>query len=138
MGRFNTEFENSDQISLQAYNHYERLEAPFDLPSRTAPKVTLPVGAYRFSDFAVLYTLGQQRRASGTISTQYGQFYDGAIAALSYTTARVSVTKPLSLDPTIAINHIELPRGTFTTSLLRARTDYAFSPRMFASTLIQY
>ncbi len=36
------------------------------------------------------------------------------------------------------INHVTLPYGEFTTSVLRARTDYAFSPRMFASTLIQY
>jgi hypothetical protein len=30
------------------------------------------------------------------------------------------------------------PAGDFRTTLLRARSDYGFSPRMFASALIQY
>ncbi len=31
-----------------------------------------------------------------------------------------------------------LPHGDFKTTLLRTRADYAFSPRMFASALVQY
>lgn len=33
---------------------------------------------------------------------------------------------------------MELPKGAFTSQVLRARSDYAFTPRMFASGLIQY
>ncbi len=33
---------------------------------------------------------------------------------------------------------VEPPPGDFTTTLLRARADYGFSPRMFASALLQY
>ena len=33
---------------------------------------------------------------------------------------------------------VELPEGEFTATLLRSRADYAFSPRMFASALVQY
>ena len=32
----------------------------------------------------------------------------------------------------------EQPLGNFTTTLLRARTDYGFNPRMFMSGLVQY
>jgi hypothetical protein len=133
-GRFNTEFENSDQLAFQASNQFEMLLRPFPI----APRVTVPMGSYLFPDGQVSYTLGQQRRVSGTVAVQRGGFYDGTITGLSYTTARISVIKPLSVEPTIAINRVELPAGNFTTRLLRARTDYAFSPRMFVSALLQY
>ena len=136
IGRFNTEFENSSQLTLQASNHYERLVRPFPIP--VAPTLIVPVGEYRFSDAQVGYTLGQQHRASGTLSAQQGRFYNGTITALGYTTARVSIMKPLSLEPSISLNRVDLPSGRVTRRLVRARTDYAFSPRMFVSTLLQY
>ena len=84
------------------------------------------------------YTLGAQRRVAGTIATQIGEFWDGTIRSLSYTAARVSVLKQFSLEPTVQYTRVELPEGNFTTTLLRTRADYAFSPRMFASALVQY
>ena len=38
----------------------------------------------------------------------------------------------------MSINRIELPTGNFTQKQVGARTDYGFSPRMFASALLQY
>jgi hypothetical protein len=48
------------------------------------------------------------------------------------------VTTRLSLEPSVSVNDVTLPAGGFTTTVLRARSDYAFSPRMFASGLVQY
>ena len=67
-----------------------------------------------------------------------GHFYSGTISALTVTAARVSITPRLSFDPGVTINRIALPQGTFTTKLLSARVDYAFTPRMFASGFLQY
>ncbi len=133
-GRFNAELENSDQFTVQVSKQYDLLIRPFPI----ATAVTLPVGGYRFNDVQVSYAFGQQRRASGTASAQLGQFYDGTIATLGYTGARVSVLRPLSIEPTVTINRVRLPAGEFTQKLVRARTDYAFSPRMFVSALVQY
>jgi hypothetical protein len=36
------------------------------------------------------------------------------------------------------VNRVELPAGHFTTKLYRTRADYGFSPRMFASALLQW
>jgi hypothetical protein len=44
----------------------------------------------------------------------------------------------LSVEPTLSIARIELPDASFTTRLARARVDYAFTPLMFASGLLQY
>ena len=40
--------------------------------------------------------------------------------------------------PSIVILDVNLPAGDFRTTLTRLRSDYGFSPRMFASALVQY
>jgi hypothetical protein len=134
-GRFSTEFETSDQASVEATRSYELLVQPFTVPGST---VTIPPGGYTFSDVVASYAFGAQRRVSGTVSTQIGQYYDGTINAVTFGSGRVSVLKQLSIEPTISFSHIELPAGAFTTKLARSRVDYGFSPLMFASALLQY
>jgi hypothetical protein len=134
VGSFTTEFETSDQFSVDATNNYELLVDRFDI----AEDVAIPVGSYDFSDITVRYAFGQQRRVSGTVSLQRGGFFDGTITAVGYSGGRVSILKQLSVEPSVSINRVELPHGSFTTQVTRARTDYAFSPRMFASGLVQY
>ncbi len=133
-GRFNTEFQSSDQFTVEATNNYELLLAPFIVGGG----VTLPLGGYDFRDVTVSYQLGAQRLTSGTIAVQLGEFYDGTITGISYTGGRVSLTERFSLEPGLTINRIDLPIGEVTTKLLRTRVDYGFSPRMFASALLQY
>jgi hypothetical protein len=133
-GRFNLEFNSSDQFTFEANDNYEGLLAPFIV----SPGVVIPVGGYRFNDALVSYQFGQQRRVSGTVQFQAGGFYDGTIRGFSYSGGRVSVTKRLSLEPSVQVNRVELPAGNFTTKLYRTRADYGFSPRMFASALLQY
>ena len=132
-GRFNTELQNSDNFSIETSRNREVLVRPL-----TIAGVSIPPGDYDFGDAQVSYAFGQQRRASGSVSAQYGHFYDGTLTAIAISGARVSVLDQLSIEPSISINHVALPHGEFTTRLLRARTDYAFSPRMFASALLQF
>jgi Domain of unknown function (DUF5916) len=133
-GRFNIEFQSSDQVAVEASDNYEALFVPFNVGGG----VTIPVGGYDFNDAIVSYTLGQQRRFTGTVALQAGQFYDGTITALTLGSARYAILKQFSVEPSLSINRIDLPYGEFTTKLYRARTDYAFSARMFLSALLQY
>ncbi|MBI2828114.1 MAG: hypothetical protein HYX77_02430 [Acidobacteria bacterium] len=133
-GRFNVEFENSDQLTLVGARHHEALQQPFAV----SRDVAIPIGGYTFSDVQATYRLGQQRRISGALLLQHGNFYDGTLTAFGVTTARVSVMPQLSLEPSASINIVDLPRGAFTTQVLRTRADFAFSPRTFASALVQY
>ncbi|MFN7918330.1 MAG: hypothetical protein U0Q55_23510, partial [Vicinamibacterales bacterium] len=128
------EFQNSDMFTLEANNNYELLLRPFTV----ATGVAVPVGGYHYSDTTVSYAFGQQRRISGTASLQAGHFYNGDITAVGYSGGRVAILKQWSLEPSLSVNHITLPAGAFTTTVVRARTDYGFSPRMFASALVQY
>ncbi|OFW19671.1 MAG: hypothetical protein A3H97_18810, partial [Acidobacteria bacterium RIFCSPLOWO2_02_FULL_65_29] len=133
-GRFNTEFETSDQFNAEVNNNREQLVQPFEVVSG----VVIPVGDYHFRDGQVSYYFGPQRRMSGNVSLQFGQFYDGTITTVGLSGSRVSLRSQWSLEPSLSINRVKLPHGDFTTRLLRLRTDYGFSPRMFTGALLQY
>ena len=133
-GQFSAEFDNSDQLSVEANVNYDLLVAPF----RPSAAVVIPVGGYHYSDARIAYSMGQQRRLSGNVSFQFGEYYSGTIRTLSFSNGRVSILKQLSVEPRVSISRVELPTGAFTTRLYSARTDYAFSSRMFAGGLLQY
>ena len=132
--RFNTEFENSDQLSVNLARSYELLLQPFGIAS----DVTIPIGGYQFSDVALSYTMGGQRRANGSLSFQRGQFFSGDITALGFSQGRIAVMPQFSLEPSVSVNWVDLPEGSFTTKLVRTRANYSFTPRMFVSALLQY
>ena len=132
--RFRTEFENSDRLSLDVQQSHELLEQPF----RIASDVTIPIGAYDFRDVFASYSLGQQRRLSGTLSLQRGEFFGGDITAVGYRRGRIEVTPQLSFEPSISINRIDLPEGRFTATLVTSRVTYTLTPRMFFGGLLQY
>ena len=132
-GRFETEFENSDRVTLDVTRDYELL-----LQSFSIGKLRIPRGSYTFSDGQVIYNFGPQRRLSGAVSLQRGQFYNGTITAAQYSGGRLSLTRQLSLEPAVSLTRIDVPEGRYTTALMRTRVDHAFSPRMFASALVQY
>jgi hypothetical protein len=133
-GHFNLELANSDQASVDVNASYEGLIAPFAV----ARDVVIAPGDYDFEDVVVRYQAGQQRRVSGAIALQAGGFYNGTIAAVTLSAARASLTRQLSVEPSLSIDRVELPAGRFTTQVWRARSDFAFTPRMFTSALVQY
>ena len=133
-GRFNVEFDNSDTFNVEGNINYDSLVTPF-MPS---PGVIIPVGGYDYNDVIMTYAMGQQRRLSGNITLQLGEYYSGTIKGVSFSNGRLSILKQLSVEPRVTYNHVELPTGEFTTKQYGARTDYGFSPRMFASALLQY
>ena len=132
-GRFNVEFENSNQFTVDATRDYELLVSPF-----TISGVTIPVGGYEFSDVLTSYAFGQGTGLSGTVGVQRGHYYNGMITALTLGGARMSMSPQFSVEPNVAINHIALPNGTFTQKVIRTRWDYAFSARMSTSALVQF
>jgi hypothetical protein len=100
--------------------------------------VAIAPGSYSFDDLQVSYQFGAQRRIAGTIGAQVGEFWNGTIRSLNFTSGRIAVLKQFSVEPTIQHSRVDLPQGGFNTTLLRTRADYAFSPRMFTSALVQF
>ena len=132
--RFSTEFQNSDRINVDADRRFEFLVRPFEV----SDGVTIPVGGYDFNSVRASYTMGQQRRISGRFSFEHGGFFDGDQTEIGFEQGRIEITPQFSIEPSLSINWIDLPHGTFTTRLYRTRTTYTFTPRMFVSSLLQY
>jgi hypothetical protein len=132
--RFQTEFESSDIVGFDVQTNYEMIGRPFDL----APEVAIMPGHYDFDDFYVSYSMGAQRRVSGTFTFQRGGFYDGTITAVGFQRGRVELTPQFSFEPGISLNRIELPIGMATIPLFTSRVTYTLTPRMFFGGLIQY
>lgn len=44
----------------------------------------------------------------------------------------------LSLEPSVSLNWVDLPQGSFQTNVVLTRVFFAFSPRMFLGGLMQY
>ncbi len=133
-GEFAIEFQNSDRFSIGMSAIAERLSQPFVIP----PSGRIPVGAYDFAVARAAYVFGQQRPVSGNLAFEHGGFYDGLRTSATFNRTRVNLTPRFSLEPTLSINWIDLPRGAFTTTLAGSRVTYTMTPRMFASALVQY
>ena len=131
---FQTQFENSDRLSIALEQNYEYLASPFSI----APAVTIPVGGYNFSWLATSYSFGQQRPLSGSVTFATGTYWGGDGTSLSVTRGRFEVTPQFSVEPSTEINWINLPEGEFVAVLSRSRFSYSFNPRMFLSGLLQY
>jgi Domain of unknown function (DUF5916) len=132
--RFLTEFQSSDQFTLDLNASQELLVRPFNV----ARGVNIRAGDFRFNSVTTSYAFGQQRRASGTVAVRAGEFYDGTLTSVTLSGARVAITKQFSVEPSVTYNRGRLPDGDFDTSLLRTRADYAFTPLKFLSALVQY
>jgi hypothetical protein len=132
--RMDVEMENSDQYSMEVVREFERIDSAFAV----TPALEVDVGRYGFTSYQASYTAGPQRRLSGSVSYQWGDFYDGSIRAINVNQGRAVVTDHLSLEPGFSLNLIDLPQGESTQAVFRLRADYAFTPRMFVSSLLQY
>jgi hypothetical protein len=132
-GRFQIQFESSDQAQIEFNNNFESLVEEFEI----ADGVILPVGDYGFQDVNFEYRFGAQRWLPSTISYRTGSFWSGNRDALGLR-GRVEVTPKLSLEPDLSFNWVRLSEGDFDTRLVSTRVSYTFSPRMAASSFVQY
>ena len=133
--QFQTEFENSDEFGVTVNDNYELLLAPFSPPGAD---FAVPVGGYAFNDVELSYRLGEQRRVNGGVTLQRGGYFNGDITTLAFQRGRIAVLSQMSVEPSVSFSWIDTPQGTFQTNLAVARINYAISPWMFLSGLVQY
>ena len=132
---FSTELENSDRFGVSVADNYEFLHGEF---TPGPDEVAFPVGGYQFFDVEGSYSLGAQRRLNGTFTVRAGGYFNGNIRSVQFRQGRMEVTERLSLEPSVSVNWIDSPQGSFRTDLLVSRVNLSFTPRMFFSGLIQY
>ncbi len=132
---FETELENSDRFGVSVADNYEFLHREF---TPGPDEVAFPVGGYQFFDVEGTYSPGAQRRLNGTFTLRAGDYFNGVIRSIGFSRGRMEVTQRLSLEPSVSVNWIDSPQGSFRTDLLVSRVNFSFTPRMFFSGLIQY
>ena len=132
--QFGIEFENADQFGIGFSDTFEFLERPFLI----APGVTLPVGGYDFQNVAVSYNIGRTHRLVGNVSVQHGTFFSGEKTTVGLSRGRLKVTPQISIEPSLSLNWVDLPEGSFRTELIQSRIVYTPTPRMFFTGFLQY
>jgi hypothetical protein len=137
-GRFQVEFENSDQFSINVTGNFENLAEDTEISG-----AAIPEGRYTFNDVGVGYSFGPQRRASGSLALRLGSFYSGHVTAVGLQRGRIEILPQFSVEPSLEFNWIDLPElqasdGEFNQHVARTRLTYGFTPRMFVSGLLQY
>ncbi len=133
-GTFGVDLSSGDTLRVQGTQVFEFLARPF----RIDRAATIPVGNYAFSNLAVRYTLGSQRRFAGTVSAERGSFYEGHKTTVGLSAGRYGVINQIQIQPGISVNHVELPFGEFTATQLQTRVVYTLTPRTFIAGLLQY
>ena len=129
-------FENNGSINFGMTETFDRLSSPLRIPAGS-PRVTIVPGDYKYLVYELNFSTNQRRKIAGSGTFNWGDFYNGEGKA--YTGA-------LNLKPnfhmissiTYTRNDVVLPNGSFTTDLVGARFQYAFTPRAFFNAFIQY
>jgi hypothetical protein len=132
-GEFGIEFQNSDKLTASYGDTFERLPQPLRVVG-----LTVPAGGYDYATARVGLTFGQQRRASGAVAVERGEFYSGHKTTLTVSQGRLNLSPQLSVEPTYVGNWVTLPDSRSTTHLAGTRVTYTMTPTMFTSALVQY
>ena len=132
-GIFAIEFQSSDRLQFDHTRDYELLPARFTI----APGVVVPAGGYDYQASRVAYTLGQQRKLSGTVAASSGTLYNGTKSEASFS-GRWGVVPRFSMEPAVTIDWVSLPYGDFTAKVMSSRFTLTPTARMLLSSLVQY
>ena len=112
---------------------YERLFAPFQI----YPGVVLPVGEYRFTRWISQVNTAAKRRLQVSVKWLFGTYWSGRAD-------EVMTTLTYNLPPrfTITFNanqtFADLPQGKFSARIISSQVNFAASPFLMFSNLIQY
>jgi hypothetical protein len=131
---FQTELQSSDRFLAGYQQDYELITRPFSI----VPGARIATGGYDFGTGRIGYNFGQQRPVSGNLLFERGHFYDGDRTAITFNRSRLNLSSQISIEPSVAINWLDLGAGSFTTKLFGSRVTYTATPLLFASALVQY
>ncbi len=126
-------FDNGASIIVWHNRWFEWLDVPF----RIRPDVTIPVGAYHFSEWQVSYASNRGRRFYQSVSYNPQDFYDGTRTDVSLTLG-LRATSQLATQVSYSRNDVRLGGGAFVVNLGRLQIDHALSPRTTLRTMTQY
>jgi hypothetical protein len=127
-------FANGALFQLPALNYTrEGLREPFEI----SPGVLVPPGSYDNVEIGFVGYTDQSARLAVRSSIDAGGFYSGWRAGTS-TTLSIRFNDAFNLALRATYYDVHLEEGDFSTSALRLRASYTFSPSLYLQSLMQY
>jgi uncharacterized protein DUF5916 len=128
------EFANGAFFQLPALNFTrEGLREPFEI----APDVFVPPGTYNNAEWGFQYNTNLSAPISLEGRIDIGGFYSGQRAGTN-STLNVRLGETFSAGLRVSYYDVELPEGSFHTSVIGLRAAYSFNPRAYLQSLLQY
>ena len=112
---------------------YERLFEPFEI----SPGVVLPPGEYRFTPMRIFFTSAQKRPLQGSFGITFGNFWSGTAKTIQ-TGLRYQLPPKFLISLNTNQTFANLPQGNFVARIYRTQINYAISPFLSFSTLVQF
>ena len=112
---------------------YERLFESFEI----SPGVVLPPGEYEFTPLRVFFSSAQKRRLQASLGIGFGSFWSGDAESVNVG-VRYSAPPRLTISLNTNQTFARLPQGDFVARIHRAQINYAVSPLLSFSNLIQF
>ncbi len=125
--------QNGGRLGLAYNRNFERLRVPFEV----FPGVMLPVGPYQFGEMIANFSSDPSATFFGGGNFAVGDFYSGAIKALSLT-GGARKGQNLTWTLTWSRNFIDVPASSFRTDLASLRFNWSITPKSYFQTLSQY
>lgn len=112
---------------------YERLFEPFEI----APGVVLPAGEYRFTPMRIFFTSAQKRKLQGSFGITFGNFWSGTAQTIQ-TGLRYQLPPKFTISLNTNQTFARLPQGNFVARIASTQINYAVSPFLSFSNLVQF
>jgi hypothetical protein len=128
-----TQFQNSGNINFSVTENFDRLVNEFLIRSRRlghASDLPIAAGDYKYREYLAKFTSSQRRKITGNGNVSMGEFWNGHRKSFG---GSVGLRPDYHLNVNLDYSHnrVNLPGGSFSTSLVGARLLYGFSPRFF-------
>jgi hypothetical protein len=127
------QFRNSAEIHTGFNVTEEGVREPFEI----YPGVVVPTGSYAHREAQLVFMTNAGAPVSLNTQVRFGGFFGGDRVSIT-PTLQMRAGETLTTELRYERNAIDLPGGSFTTNLVRARISYAFSTRAFVQSLVQY
>ncbi|HSL22975.1 MAG TPA: DUF5916 domain-containing protein [Vicinamibacterales bacterium] len=127
------QFRNSYEVHTGMNLTHEGVRVPFEI----YPGVVVPAGEYPHQEAQLVFMTDQGAPVSIETQAVIGGFFGGDRVRLT-PTLRMRAGDALTSELAYERNDVQLPGGSFTTNLLRARVSYSFTTRAFLQALVQY
>jgi len=106
-------------------------------PFEISENIIVPAGTYDEKEIQIMIITNRAKPVSFSSMNRIGGFFGGDRINLT-PTIRFRHKDRFTSEFSSNYNNVKLPVGSFTTYLIRARLTYAFSPKMYIQSLLQY